>query len=44
MQRAVDNRGRHLNALMALYSIEFLFVTGAIVDERFIKPPAAFDS
>jgi hypothetical protein len=42
--RTVNNGRRHLSALVSLYSVEFLFVTRAIVDQRLVEPPTPFDS
>jgi hypothetical protein len=43
MHRAVKKRGCHLKALMALYAVESLLIADSVVNERFVKPSAAFD-
>jgi hypothetical protein len=44
MHCAGKKRRRHLKALMAPYAIEFLLIADSVVNERFVKPSAAFDS
>ena len=44
MHRAVKERGRHLKALMALYAVESLLIADSVVNNRFVKPSATFDS
>ena len=41
MHGAGEDRGRHLNALVALYAVELLFVARAVVNEGFVEPSAA---
>ena len=43
MHCAVKKRGGHLKALVALYTVESLFIADSVVNKRFVKPSAAFD-
>jgi hypothetical protein len=44
MHRAGKKRGRHLKALMAIYAVKSLLIADSVVNQRFVKPSAAFDS
>jgi hypothetical protein len=41
---AIEKHWCHLDALMRLYSIEFLFVAWSVMYQGFVEPFASFDS
>jgi hypothetical protein len=40
---AVEERRRHLYALMRFYPEELLLITRSVMDQSFVKPPAPFN-